>query len=410
MTFGRLAVVCLILGALQVGLALYAGYQAPRMYQAAEVDRYFSADYQARFQRYRDARWASARVLYPVETVLPLIFVFAGPLLWLMRRGVIADRHPLVQSGLIMAAFVVWNAVLLLPFSYRWSYLVERSFGFSRQSPLSYLADEGKQLALAVVLASGVSLIFVAVYRALPRGWPLLAGAVLSLLAVFFTIIFPWVVEPLFYKFHDVPPGKLRTQIEMLARDHGVGIKRLLIMQASEKTSRTNAYVSGLFNSHRVVLYDTLLEKNTESEALSVVAHELGHSALNHVGIGLALSIAMIVLGVFASAWAIPRALALLGIDAALRNPAAALPVLLVVGGQLSFFGSPIGSAVSRRMESAADRFSLEATRDPQAAVSMEKKLTEDNLGNPNPTRLGHLMFASHPDPISRIRMAERWR
>jgi STE24 endopeptidase len=327
--------------------------------------------------------------------------------MWLMRRGFVVDRHPVLQAGLIMGAFVLFNTIVLLPFSYRWWYLLEREFGFSRQTPLSYLGDVGKELMLEVVLTAGVGMIFVAIYRALPRGWPLLAAGTLSALAVFFTLIFPWVVEPLFYKFREVPPGSLRTRIETLARDHGVGVKHLYIMEASEKTSRTNAYVSGLFDSHRVVLYDTLLEKNTEPEAISVVAHELGHSALNHVAIGLLLSIAAIVIGVFASAWAIPRAEALLGLDPALRNPAAALLVLLVVGGQLTFFGSPIDSAISRHMESAADRFSLEATGDPQAAVSMEKKLAEDNLANPNPTRLGHVLFASHPDPISRIRMAE---
>lgn len=126
--------------------------------------------------------------------------------------------------------------------------------------------------------------------------------------------------------------------------------------------------------------------------------------------LGLILSIFGIVVGVFASAWAIPKLGTLLGIEPALRNPAMILPLLLGLGELLGFFVEPLGNVISRKMESAADRFAIESTHDPASAKSVETKLTQDNLDDPNPSRLGYFLFASHPDPITRIQMAEQRR
>jgi STE24 endopeptidase len=408
-TWGKLAVVCAVLGALQVALTLYATHAAPRKYREAEVLRYFSAGYLQKAADYRQARLAGQRVLLPLGVALPLIFVFAGPLVALSRRLIASSLHPVAQAVVIVGALVVFGAVLALPFRYVYGYGLERHYGFSRQTPLGWLGDQAKGLAIGLVVAAVVTAAVVLVYRALPQAWPWVAGAVLSALTVFFTLIFPWVVEPLFHDYHDLGAGSLRSRIETLLRTERLEKSPILVMKASAKTSRTNAYVSGLWGSHRVVLFDTLLEKNTEDEVISVVAHELGHSAKNHVALGVLLGIGGIAVGVFCTVMILPWLLQVMPLPVRPDSPGPILPLLLVLGSLVSFFVEPAGSWLSQRMESQADRYALDITRAPAAAISMEKKLAEDNLADPNPRGLAQVWFGSHPDTVARIQMAEAW-
>src|SRR5437870_3184284 len=69
----------------------------------------------------------------------------------------------------------------------------------------------------------------------------------------------------------------LADRLRALARRAGVPVRDVLVADASRRTRKVNAYVSGLGATRRVVLFDTLLREAEPRQVELVVAHELGH-------------------------------------------------------------------------------------------------------------------------------------
>ena len=160
----------------------------------------------------------------------------------------------------------------------------------------------------------------------------------------------------------------------------------MLVADASRRTRKVNAYVSGIGATRRVVLYDTLLEKVPQAELEVVVAHELGHRRARHVAKGTALAM-------------LGAALATLVVWALLPDPQdpAIAPKLLLITAVLDLLALPFQAALSRRWEREADRFSLDATSDRDAYRAVHHDLALANLGDLEPPRLAYLLLFSHP-------------
>ena len=125
-----------------------------------------------------------------------------------------------------------------------------------------------------------------------PSAWPVGAAVGAALLVLLLSFVAPVVLEPVFNKFRPLEDSELRAAVMRLAVDAGVPVREVLVADASKRTTKLNAYVSGLGATRRVVLYDTLVEKATTPEVLTVVAHELGHRRYRHVALGTALAMA----------------------------------------------------------------------------------------------------------------------
>jgi STE24 endopeptidase len=174
-----------------------------------------------------------------------------------------------------------------------------------------------------------------------------------------------------------------------------VPVREVLVADASRRTRKVNAYVSGIGATRRVVLYDTLLDEVPKRELEVVVAHELGHRRARHVVKGT-------VLGMLGAAAGTLVVWALLPDP---QDPAIA-PKLLLITAVLELLALPLGSALSRRWERVADRFSLELTRDRDAFRAVHEKLATANLGDLDPPRLVYLLLFSHPTARERIAAA----
>jgi len=392
-------------GALQLAMPL-----TPRLYEKPVVDRYFDDAYLTKAAHYKDARVAASRVTIPADIVISLFFLFAGPLRYLARRLNASKIKPVVQAILIVCAMLLFESVLMLPFTYKLHYLLERDFGFSNETPSMFLIDYCKGLAIGIVFTIILTAIFTALYRRFVRGWIYFVGLAFSVVAIFTAYAMPLFIEPLFFDYKPLPAGTLRTKIEQLAKIEGIRLDNIYEMRASEKTNRTNAYVTGLWGTHRVVLFDTLLKKFNDDEILSVVGHEFGHSVFNHVAIGLAFEIASIWIILLVARFLMQWLLRIYPDPLAERNIGALIPIFLLGVSLASFFINPFAAYASRHFEAAADYYALEKTRNAAAAMSTEVKLAKDNLSDPNPRKLSYFWYAGHPDTISRIRMAENFK
>ena len=297
----------------------------------------------------------------------------------------------------------VWAVVVLgaagvatLPLDL-WRGLVrERRFGLSTQTARGWLADRAKGEAIELVLAAAVWAAAIGLVHAFPRWWPAAAAAALALFVLLMSFVAPVVLEPVFNRFRPLEDERLAGELRALAERAGVPIRDVLVADASRRTTRTNAYVSGFGPTRRVVVWDTLLADADEPELKLVVAHELGHRRERHVLKGT-------LLGMGGAVAAVLLLRVALGTPQPGDFPSAAL---LFTGVELAAL--PLLSWVSRRWERQADRSSLELTNDRDAFARAHVALARKNLSDLDPPRLAYLMLFTHPTPPERLALARR--
>ncbi|HVL89475.1 MAG TPA: M48 family metallopeptidase [Actinomycetota bacterium] len=313
-------------------------------------------------------------------------------------------RWPL--TALILAAVVTLIPVLAtLPLAVARGYWHERRFGLSTQSLGGFLADVGKGAGVQVVVAGVVALAFFFIVRRLPVTWPLAAAAVMVALTVVMVVVYPLVYEPLFNKFTPVDPAT-RERIVALADRAGVTVDRVLVADASRRTKRLNAYVSGLGATKRVVLYDTLLERSPPDEVDLIVAHELAHVVHRDVLRGT-------ILGSAGAIGAVVLVWLLTGRPGVLRFAGASgpgdprlIPLLAFTMAVATLVTLPLANGFSRSIEADADRFAVRLTGDVQTAIRTEVSLARENIADLRPHPLIRWMFFTHPPVMERIEIA----
>ena len=320
------------------------------------------------------------------------------------------DARPLLGGAAAGAGISLLLVVTDLPIR---AWMRERSLdvGLATQSWPDWAVDVGKSAGIGAVTAGIGGLAAVALVRRFPRNW-WAPGAVLVIAYGVVTIwLYPILIDPLFNKFEKLKPGQLRSDVMELADRAGVDVGEVYRVDASRRTSAANAYVIGLGHSKRVVLYDNLIHGFPRDEVRVVVAHELGHQKHNDLLRGLAWLALVAPAGTF-----LTQALAerfgrreRLGDPRARPGPSALPAIALAVA--LAGLGLGLASnALSRPVEARADSFALDLTRDPADFVKFERRIAIRNVSDPDPPRLYHLFFDTHPAIEERIGFAESWK
>jgi len=303
-------------------------------------------------------------------------------------------------SATAWAALVTVVAELVrLPLAFWRGFVRERRWGFSRQTLGGWLADRAKGLGVGVVLAAAAWTAAVGLARALPGWWPAAAAAALALAVLLLSLVAPLVFEPLFNRFRPLGDERLAGELRALAEAAGVPVRDVLVADASRRTTKVNAYVSGLGRTRRVVVFDTLLEAAGEPEVKLIVAHELGHRRDRHVAKGTLLGMAGAVVAVVVL-WA--------ALGTRVASPRE-LPLVLLLFTGLELAALAPGAALSRRWERAADRCSLELTSDRAAFERAHVALARKNLSDLAPPQLVYRLLFTHPTPPERLALAREW-
>jgi STE24 endopeptidase len=343
----------------------------------------------------RHLGWASLAVSLLVAVVLGLTPIgrrLAGRLRgWWWVRVVLA-----------VAALAVVGRLVTLPFAIVGHHR-SVEYGLSTQDWGSWTVDLLKGLLLSVVISGLVLVVLIGAARRFPRAWPAVAGALLGALVMGGSFVYPVLVEPAFNQFTPLQDGPLRTQILQLADREHVRLDDVLVADASRRTTTLNAYVSGFGSTRRVVLYDNVVHDLPRAQILSIVAHELGHAHHDDVLVGSVLGALAAAIGVgllgLAVAW-------VRGGPGGMRDPTV-VPLVLALVAIATLLSSPMNSGLSRLIETRADVASLEATRDPEAFVEVQRELDLHSLSDDPPT-WSHVWFGSHPTTLERIAIAEQ--
>ena len=361
-----------------------------------------SPDEHAKAADYTIAKARFGRIALVWDAILTLALTIGGGLasldaLW--RRSDLAEPW----LGLAVIASVALLLQLAgLPLSLWRTFGLEARFGFNRTTPMLYLSDLAKSLALAVVLGGPLLLATLLLMERAGRWWWLAAWGLWLAVMLLMTWAWPAFIAPLFNRFSPLEDQTLRQRIEALLARCGFTSKGVFVVDSSRRSSHGNAYFTGIGRNKRIVFFDTLLETLGHGEVEGVLAHELGHFRLKHVRKRLLVSVAAAFAGLAVLGWLATQG----GFYRALGVPTpsahAALLLFLLVVPAFTFFLTPLGSLWSRRHEFEADAF---ASHNASAAdlASALVKLHRDNASTLTPDPLYAAFYYSHPPPLVRI-------
>jgi STE24 endopeptidase len=355
--------------------------------EQVEARAYFSGQELEKAKAFRNGQF----LLFAGQTALELAVLVAA-----VRYAPRAGRRPVVTGALTAAALVGVTTVAALPLR---AVARERAkdVGLVTQSWGGWAVDVLKGTGISGGLAAGGGAVLVLGMRRFGRDWWAPGAAAVAGFAVVFTFLGPVLLDPVFNTFTPLPAGATRDDVLALGRKAGVDVGEVYEVDASRRTTAANAYVNGIGHTKRVVLYDTLLEDFTPAETRLVIAHELGHVHYRDVPHGL-LWLALV--APFATL-AVARLAERVGRPGTTPVPAVALSLALMAPAVTA-----ISNQLSRAIERRADAFALRMTNEPQAMVAFERRITIQNVGDPDPPEWRQWLLGTHPDTLERIGQA----
>ena len=370
---------------------------------------------------------AKAEALYKTRTVLYLFgLVFGVLILWVMLKLRVAPafrdlaehatKNSFMQALIFVPLLTLLIALISLPIDI-YEQHISRVYGLSVQGWGSWAGDwckaEGVSLAITVLAVFTLFLII----RKSPERWWFYFWLLTLPFLVLLIFVAPVILDPMFNKFEPLEKTQpqLVSAIEEVTHRGGLDIPRdrMFEMEASEKVTTYNAYVTGISATKRVVVWDNTSRDMTVPETLFVFGHEMGHYVLNHIYKGLAFFAGMMLAGFWVGRKMVLSMLSRWGQAWHIRgiNDLAALPVLMLALSLLTLVAEPIGNAFSRYQEHQADIYGLEVTHglfpnNGEVAASAFQKLGEKSYSYPAPNPLLVLWSYSHPTIAQRIRFS----
>ncbi len=293
--------------------------------------------------------------------------------------------------------------ILTTPFAVYNTFVIEERYGFNRTNVKTFILDKIKGLLLGVIIGGGLLALITWIYLLTGSWFWLLALGVVTLFSVFMTMFYSNLIVPLFNKQTPLEEGSLRKKIVAFAESVEFKLDNIYVMDGSKRSSKANAYFTGLGPKKRIVLFDTLIKDLNEEEIVAVLAHEVGHNKKKHVTTGLILSIVQtgITLYLFSLFVGVDSiAVALGGSEASFHLGLIAFGVLYSPISMLLGLGSGM---LSRHNEYQADRYAREQY-DGEKLISSLKKLSKNNLSNLTPHPVYVFFHYSHPPLLQRIK------
>jgi STE24 endopeptidase len=285
---------------------------------------------------------------------------------------------------------------------------IEHRFHLSNQRLSAWLKDELKGWLLGLAIAALLAEIVYGLIRLSPGAWWLLAWVVFAGLYVFFAQIAPVLLFPLFYTFTPLQNEELKTRLTRLGERAGTRIRGVYEWKLSEKTRKANAALTGLGNTRRIILADTLLQNYTVDEIEAVMAHELGHHVHGHIMKGIVVEAVVTFAGFFTANWVLEYSIHQRHMFEHMAD-FANLPLLVLVCSLLSMLLMPALHAFSRFAERQSDLYCWKSIPSVTPFVTAMEKLNAQNLNERSPSRLVEVLFHSHPAISKRIAAAETW-
>ena len=308
-----------------------------------------------------------------------------------------------IQSGVFFLILFILSSIISIPFSYYNTFVIEEKFGFNKTTKLTFFIDIIKSTLLSFFIGGILLFLALYLYENLNDGFWLWLWIGLSLLMILINMFYADLIVPIFNKLTPLDDGELRNKIEKYSKDVGYLLKNIYVIDGSKRSTKANAFFSGLGPRKTIALYDTLIEKHTENELVAVLAHEVGHFKKKHIFSGLIMSIIQI--GImsffFELCLKLPEiSIALGGLESSFHL---GLVGFSIIFSPISILSGIIMNYNSRKNEFEADAYAKETFNGEDLSLAL-KKLSVDSLSNIYPHPLYVFFHYSHPPLIQRLR------
>src|SRR5271156_683195 len=353
-------------------------------------------------------RWLGIADLV-VGSVFLVVLLVTGWTGWLrdlaLRRGF---QNYTFAVFLYLFFLLLISKVLGLGFDY-YGFRVEQSFQLSTQKARSWLWDEVKSFLVGLVMAEIVVELLYFMIRQSPQHWWLVTWALFMGLFILLAQLAPVMLFPIFYKFEPLDNEDLRRRLVLLSEHAGTRVRGVYRWKLSEKSKKANAALTGLGNTRRIILADTLLDNYSPEEIEAVLAHELGHHVHRHILKSIVVQAGTTLLGFWVANWVLHYAADHHMFSLEELSDFANLPLLALTATLLSLLLMPALNAYSRYNERQADRYAFESIVSVEPFISSMNRLAQQNLAERTPSKWIEALFHSHPAISKRVAAAEAW-
>ena len=363
---------------------------------------YYDEEKYVKAKNYAKEKGRISLISSSLSTVITILFLAFEGYGWL--DSIIANYYdiPFLQSGLFFLTLFILSDFISIPFSCYNTFVIEEKYGFNKTTVKTFVIDKIKGYILTLSIGGGLLAASLYLVSILVNGFWLWLWIGLAILMLFINMFYADIIVPIFNKLTPLEMGSLREKIEAYSKEVGYSLKNIYIIDGSKRSSKANAFFSGLGPRKTIALYDTLVEKHTEEELVAVLAHEVGHFKKKHVFTSLFLTIFQLGLMCFLLELCLKEtniSLALGGVNTSFHLGLLAFSILY----------SPLGTIISvlmninsRKNEFEADEYA-KSTYNGEALQLALKKLSVDSLSNLYPHPFYTFMHYSHPPLLKRL-------
>ncbi len=373
-----------------------------------EVKDIYDADKYKKQQEYfkTNQKFGFVSDVFSFVVMMLMFFLFGFAFVDNIARGM--TENSMLISLLFFGLLFIANELISLPFGVYKTFVIEEKFGFNKMKPGLFAMDFVKNLLLSIVLGGGLLSLLMLFYESVGQSFWIIAWGVMAFINIFMLMFYSNLIVPLFNKQTPLEEGELRTEIEKFCAKVGYQLENLYVIDGSKRTTKANAYFTGLGAKKRIVLYDTLMDTLSTEEIVAVLAHEIGHYKHKHTRAMLFISL----LNIGVMFYLLSLALGApeqgnMYIAEALGSTHPSFHFGVIVFGILyapiSFLLGISVNVLSRRNEYQADNFAKQNGLGSQLGEAL-KKLSVSSLSNLNPHPTYVFFHYSHPTLLQRLR------
>jgi STE24 endopeptidase len=336
-----------------------------------------------------------------------LVFLFANGFAWIDSIAKNITENHVLQALIFFGILSLASTIISLPFGIYKTFVIEEKYGFNKTTTKTFVLDFIKGLFLSAIIGGSILALLTCVFYLTPNNFWWIAWIVVSGFSIFFAMFYTSWIVPIFNKLTPLEEGKLRTSIENYAQKVNFPLTNISIIDGSKRSTKANAYFSGLGKKKSIVLYDTLMKDNTEEEITAILAHEVGHYKKKHITKSIFISLFQtgVLFALFGWISGNPDLAMALGVEepsfhiALIAFSLLYAPVSLITGILMNIY--------SRKNEFEADNFA-KTTYDGAPLASALKKLAVNHLSNLTPHKSYVFVHYSHPPLSERLSKLEK--
>ncbi|MCU4166465.1 M48 family metallopeptidase [Carboxylicivirga caseinilyticus] len=369
----------------------------------AELEDIYDAEKYSKQHEYRKANYGFGVLSDVFSFVVMIVFLMAGGFAlvngWVMNWS----DNSIVQSLLFFAVIGFGSSIIGIPFSIYGTFVIEERFGFNKTTPKTFVLDIFKSMLVTALIGGPLLAVIMWIYSVAGLYFWLYAWMVSSVFMIFMTMFYTSLILPLFNKQKPLEDGELRDALEAFSKKAGFKLDNIFVMDGSKRSTKANAFFSGLGAKKRIVLYDTLINDLQTDEIVAVLAHEVGHYKLKHTLWGTLTGVFQtgVILFVFGLVVGSPLLSQALGVEE--PNFHIGMLAFGLLYSPVSFVTGIIMSVVSRKNEYAADAYAA-GFQLGDHLISGLKTISVNALSNLTPHPLYVFFHYSHPPLLERIK------